>query len=299
MGLAVVFAHNPKSGGTSLKLMTRSLCIEYDWHCDEFMPSRGWMRTTRQDPKTRVVGTVDDWFNQSTLQKARTRIVLSAMPDIFIGVCQVLPRPCVYVSCFLSARFRSSQALDPPQVTTMRAPLDQLWSSYHYFCILGMEDRHMWTEDQKNKGVCDTPLRNWYIPDVCRKFLATPETPQDDLQPAVAALEHPCMWTLDSITLDADIVRMSSHFPFPWNQVVHHLAHANVHRDGRRPESTTKPGEFLATESYYAEMARRIPPSDAQILLQNRLAPHARCYAMYRSIREEMFARPADPLVTC
>lgn len=188
----------------------------------------------------------------------------------------------------------------------MRAPLDQFWSSYHYFCILGMEGRHMWTEDQKGKGSCDTPLRKWYIPDVCSRFLATGAATQLDLEHAMAALEHPCMWTLDTATLDTDIIRIGQHFPAPWNTASRHLAHANIHNSDRRqrpplPEATTGSNDTspLPAEFYYEEMARQIPPSDAAFLLDTRLAPHARCYAAYRSIRERMFARPIEPFATC
>lgn len=276
-GLAVVIAHNPKAGGSSLKVMTRSMCVANDWNCDEFKPTKTWHRINRDNRSPLELGTVENWFKLSPDERSNTRVVLSAMPKIFFGVCDALPRPCVYV-------------------TTMRAPLDQFWSSYHYLCILGMEDRMRWTEAQKIQGYCDTPLIDWDMPDICLRLgMDYRQALLGQVEPAVAALEHPCMWTLDTGTLDQDIERMVAHFPHPWNLATEHIAHTNVHKSESKNVTTS----LEDVMSYYDTVSEHVPPSVAAKLLNTTLAPHSRCYAAYRSLREATFQRPLSRLVTC
>jgi hypothetical protein len=95
-----------------------------------------------------------------------------------MGLCEVVDAPCAYF-------------------TVLRDPMSQFLSHYKYSCLAGAEDRRIWSDEMKTKGVCDLDLLSWFDylhGDTWLHLLAPGKSSDLDEQVEVAKrnLEKPC-----------------------------------------------------------------------------------------------------------
>jgi hypothetical protein len=200
--LTLVFVHNNKAGGTTIKDLLSKLCRHHRWDCIV-------------DPKDAG----KEWPGSAVLRSRAEslRVVVG-----WLGLCERLPHPCIYL-------------------TTLREPLDHLMSSWHYFCLRGEEARHMWSDAQRAMGRCDTPLDEWFgVPTVSRLIEPFSAIGSADrawsaaaqLAVARANLRSPCMWYLLTDRLTAGLAQLGDKLGSPWSGVFNANATAkNVHAE--------------------------------------------------------------------
>ena len=127
----IVLIHNQKSGGTALReAMQNVTCGK---HCVV-------NRYYGQDKKRAAINNINDWSNWH--YRPPSCHVQLLLTDIGIGWCDIVRRPCLYITSF-------------------RNPYERWLSDYNYFCRHGMESKKMWTEASVKSGTCNVSFFEW------------------------------------------------------------------------------------------------------------------------------------------
>lgn len=273
-GVVVVFGHNQKAGGMTVRRTFTAMCLRARWVYDELIfGGRQWYRYESSSPNGRHVGGVKDWFEQTPDERMKIRAI--TMDWQFFGMCSHLPRPCVYL-------------------TALREPLSQVQSSFHYFCTHGFENRSLWTDDQKRNGKCDTPIVDWppypqIVDTPFRLGSSWAETFQDhNISAALATLHHPCFWAMDTADMADDLAVFGTKLGNEWRVATTHVKAANQLRADVQAASN------LSKKPSYAKEPPTVEPSDAYQLLTGKLRDVNSLYIYYRHVKNAMWQR--DPV---
>lgn len=145
---ALVFHHNHKAGGTSIKTaFERTLC-KSPRSCIWFEANRSKLILGRGSPKDAV--SPDYLFTASMEERMKLRVIV-ATDNLWTGVCSFLPRRCVYF-------------------TTMRSPLYQHISFWNFLCVAGKQNHSGWNATELRLGRCERSLTTWPKPFVYAKL---------------------------------------------------------------------------------------------------------------------------------
>lgn len=183
----LVFLHNQKAGGTTVKGALIELCRACEswvcWFPDGPLASlRRW--TEALVPSSlRGAGYIDRWFALPQHARNATRVLFGDR-DQTIAACHFVDTRCVYA-------------------INVREPLSQMISHYNYFCVDGAEGQHKWSDAQRAQGYCDAGFERWSvgaIPLVPRlsglRSFANRSVMQAACRVAVSNVLHPCMWAM-------------------------------------------------------------------------------------------------------
>lgn len=121
---ALVFQHNHKAGGTSLKTAFEKTLCTANFSCVHFEGNRSVLlpgRTASGKLLPRLSVPSDFLFTASEELRRRIRVIV-VTDHLWTGLCSLLPRRCLYL-------------------TTMRSPMYQLISFWNFLCLQGRQNR--------------------------------------------------------------------------------------------------------------------------------------------------------------
>lgn len=138
---AIVFHHNHKAGGTSIKSAFQTTLCRRPKSCILFQRNTSTLLTRRVLLKKERIKR-DFLFTASMEEKMKVRLIVA--DRFWTGVCSFLPRPCLYF-------------------TTMRSPLYHHLSYWNFLCVGGQQNHMGWNATELRLGRCERPFIDWPI----------------------------------------------------------------------------------------------------------------------------------------
>ncbi|CAJ1327930.1 unnamed protein product [Effrenium voratum] len=219
---ALVFMHNHKAGGSTMKEAINMLCKAPEL-CILFSGNQ-----SKEWPSQKPLG--DFLFTGSEAERRRVRAVIAVDPG-WVGLCGLLPRPCVYL-------------------TTLRDPFYQLLSLWHFACLQGAQKRAAWNATERQLGRCERPITQFYLQDLAVRYggpSARGMARAKQVELALQNLEHPCVWVVHTQQLQRQLLDLKERW-------APHFARL-LDRARRRPGNANPHPANLTEEAQYAMAA--------------------------------------------
>eukprot|EP00913_Durusdinium_trenchii_P025414 g23859.t1 len=222
---AIVFHHNHKAGGTSIKSAFQTTLCRRPKSCILFQRNTSTLLTRRVLLKKERIKR-DFLFTASMEEKMKVRLIVA--DRFWTGVCSFLPRPCLYF-------------------TTMRSPLYHHLSYWNFLCVGGQQNHMGWNATELRLGRCERPFIDWPISPTHLKMAGNSggkHSHRMDPQALLAEtvehaktklrlnLGHACTWHLQAHSLQAGLVllkkKLDPHFRETLSMAVN-MSPANAH----------------------------------------------------------------------